>query len=89
MDDRAFFCKISISRDVTNKNNGKKNGEKGFRAKRSPPARKVRRKLVLPYLVPGLREMSNGDPHRMKPSCDAFEERWRGGSEGEGGAGDE
>ena len=68
MDDRAFFCKISISRDVTNKKNGKKNGEKGFRKKEARRREKYVENWYYPTYYQAYVKMSNGDPHRMKPS---------------------
>jgi hypothetical protein len=47
----------------------KKTAKRGFEKKEARPARNVRRKLVLPYWeYQAYVKMSNGDPHRMKPS---------------------
>jgi len=64
----GFFCKISISRDVTNKQNGKKNGEKGFRKKEARRREKYVENWYYPTYYQAYVKMSNGDPHRMKPS---------------------
>ena len=75
MDDRAFFCTgLALPSEdidiacVTNKKNGKKNGEKGFRKKEARRREKYVENWYYPTYYQAYVKMSNGDPHRMKPS---------------------
>ena len=75
MDDRAFFCTgLALPSEdidiacVTNKKNGKKNGEKGFRKKEARRRKKYVENWYYPTYYQAYVKMSNGDPHRMKPS---------------------
>ena len=88
MDDRAFFCTgLALPSEdidiacVTNKKNGKKNGEKGFCKKEARRREKYVENWYYPTYYQAYVKMSNGDPHRMKPSLflsrDSANQQWR------------
>ncbi len=63
-----FFVRYRYRVTSQTNKNGKKNGEKGFRKKEARRREKYVENWYYPTYYQAYMKMSNGDPHRMKPS---------------------